>query len=231
MSSSTSITIDKLRGRDNVNVWLPMVEAAITIKGARKALTRADSERASDVEEATAFTTVLGAMDNNVAQQVAHLKTAKEILKKVRADYTSENVARIAQLRSDLLRIKQGPRESVKDYTARINKIVADLTSARERPSDFDQADCFLRGLASDYDMVVTAVRVSMKKDDMKIDAIMPQILSREAGLATDHSSGASTAFYTQRRGRGRGRSSGGRGQNSNNREPLRCFKCGSQIT
>lgn len=122
--------------------------------------------------------------------------TAKTAWEQLEAIYQAKSNARKRQLRKELTQLKMGAAEPLAKYVARAKEIQNQLRAAGYEVADQEVAWALLAGLPPAYDTVVTVLETSTDTD-VKLDDILPKLMSVEQRLSHYEPSRISDAALT----------------------------------
>lgn len=223
---SNKFFIERL-GSTNYTTWVIDMELLLTSKKVWEAV---QSESVAAEINATARALLgyhLGKEHKLLLQEHA---TAKGLWDHLAAYFgTRDNVRRL-ELKKQLNSLHLERGETIDGYLARIRRLVSELASTGNRPSDQDVTDAALNGLPMEFDTTVEALCV--QQASVTLDGIAPRLLAREQKITSRSKKPESEQAYmvrsTYHKGRDHHDARRQGGARSDSR-PVTCYKCGEQ--
>ena len=223
---SNKFFIERL-GSTNYTTWVIDMELLLTSKKVWEAV---QSESVAAEVNATARALLgyhLGKEHKILLQEHA---TAKSLWDYLAAHFgTRDNVRRL-ELKKQLNSLHLERGETIDGYLARIRKLVTELASTGNRPSDQDVTDAALNGLPLEFDTTVEALCVQQAK--LTLDDIAPRLLAREQKITTRSKKPENEQAYTVRSNYHKGRDhhdARKQGGAKSDSRAVTCYKCGEK--
>jgi hypothetical protein len=163
--------------------------------------------------------------------------TAKEAWDALASQYRSQLNAHRLQLRKELTLLKKSPAEPLSSYFSRARTLWTNLKVAGHTLAESEVVYSALNGLTPEYDTAVEIITTT-SKDELKLDAVLIQLLPTEAKHHKNESSDGTQALYARgNQGRASHQGYGGSkkpGGNNFTKKPGnqgqkkgKCFYCG----
>lgn len=176
-------------GVDNYATWSIKMKMKLIQKGLWHAITGAAAGSLPASADSMKALSLIGlSVQNHHLQAVNACATAKQAWDVLEATYKGKSLARVLQLRRELVGLKKGVSEPLTVYVARAETLVADLASAGHTVSQTEVAYALLAGLPAAYDTAVTVMQMSGQ--ELTLSSLLPRLLPIEQRInseATDN--------------------------------------------
>lgn len=216
MATSTVPPVELL-DVDNYAAWRSKMKFLLITKGLWAAVT---GDSVDEEKDAKALGQIGLHVKDHHLPVLESCATSKAAWEKLEAVYQAKSNARKRQLRKELTQLKMGAAEPLTKYVARAKEIQNQLRAAGYDVADQEVVWALLAGLPQAYDTVVTVLETSTDSD-MKLDDVLPKLMSIEQRLYQTDSSRLEQPALTARK-YGYGGNRVGR-----HKETRTCYMCG----
>lgn len=178
MSSSNMFPFEKLRGRENFDVWKRHAKSYLVIKHCwkpvEKVLTATATEKELEADERALAELTLMIEPSNFAH-IATAKSANAAWKALLAAYEDKGLTRKVELLKQLVQLKLSDCESMPDYVNRMVMTSLKVQSAGLNIDDELTASLMLAGLPDEFRALVLAVENSTT--ELTVDSVKTLLL------------------------------------------------------
>lgn len=197
MSNSNSFPFEKLRGRENFDVWKRHAQSYLVIKdcwsAVKDGVTSSSTEKEiSKDERALAEITLM--LDPSTFAHIAKAKTSKEAWDALQKSFTDTGLTRKVELLKQLVQLNLSDCESMQDYVNTMVMTSLKVTNAGLKIDDELTASLMLAGLPDDFRALVLAVENS--KTALTVDTVKDLLLQD----AKFDNKNADSALYSKNR-------------------------------
>ncbi|GAB4815355.1 hypothetical protein N2152v2_002401 [Parachlorella kessleri] len=186
--TASSVPTVELLDVDNYATWRSKMKFLLITKGLWAAVVGDCIDRDKDAKALALIG--LHVRDLPVLERCT---TAKGAWEQLEAVYQAKSNARKRQLRKELSQLRMGAAEPLAKYVARAKEIQNQLRAAGYEVADQEVAWALLAGLPQAYETVVTVLETS-STEDVKLDDILPKLMSVEQRMYVTKSPGPSEA-------------------------------------
>lgn len=214
--AATNAPAVELLDVDNYVTWRSKMKFLLITKGLWMAVT---GDSVDEEKDAKALAQIGLHVKDHHLSVLERCTSAKAAWEQLEAVYQAKSNARKRQLRKELSQLKMGPAEPLPKYVARAKDIQNQLHAAGHDVADQEVAWALLAGLPPLYETVVTVLETSTDAD-MKLDDILPKLMSVEQRRLPNESSQPGEAALMARR-------KGGYNSYKPHKDTRACFVCG----
>jgi hypothetical protein len=202
-------------GVDNYATWNIKMKMKLIHKGLWHAISDATAgSLPASTDSMKALALIALSVQDHHLQAINACATAQQAWLMLEATYKGKSLARVLQLRRELVGLKKGVSEPLTVYVARAETLAADLASAGHTVSQTEVAYALLAGLPAVYDTAVTVMQMSGQ--EITLSSLLPQLLPIEQRFNSEATDNAAYAATMQR---------GGKSKQAESRQAT-CFKC-----
>jgi gag-polypeptide of LTR copia-type/Integrase core domain/GAG-pre-integrase domain/Domain of unknown function (DUF4219) len=188
-------------GVDNYATWSIKMKMKLIHKGLWHALTDATAGTIpASADSMKALALIALSVQDHHLQAINACATAQQAWLLLEATYKGKSLARVLQLRRELVGLKKGVSEPLTVYMGRAEALVADLASAGHTVSQTEVAYAFLAGLPPAYDTAVTVMQMSGQ--EISLSSLLPRLLPIEQRFNTEATDNTAYAVSMQRGGK-----------------------------
>jgi len=185
-------------GVDNYATWSIKMKMKLIHKGLWHAImdaTAGSLPASADSLKALALM-ALSVQDHHL-QAINACETAQQAWRMLEATYKGKSLARVLQLRRELVGLKKGVSEPLTVYVARAETLAAVLATAGHTVSQTEVAYALLAGLPAAYDTAVTVMQMSGQ--ELTLSSLLPRLLPIEQRFKSEATDNAAYAASMQR--------------------------------
>ena len=198
MSNSSLFPFEKLRGRENFDVWRRNAKSYLVIKGCWRVVANPLSNQATqndkDADERALAEITLMIEPGNFAH-IAKAKTSNEAWNALVSAYEDSGLTRKVELLKQLVQLKLSDCESMQDYVNQMVMTALKVQGAGLNIDDEVTASLMLAGLPDEFRALVLAIENSTVK--LTIDAVKTMLL-QDAKFDVKKCGNGSNAFYSK---------------------------------
>ncbi|GAB4815377.1 hypothetical protein N2152v2_002423 [Parachlorella kessleri] len=188
--TASSVPTVELLDVDNYATWRSKMKFLLITKGLWAAVVGDCIDRDKDAKALALIGLHVRDLHLPVLERCS---TAKGAWEQLEAVYQAKSNARKRQLRKELSQLRMGAAEPLAKYVARAKEIQNQLRAAGYEVADQEVAWALLAGLSQAYETVVTVLETS-STEDVKLDDILPKLMSVEQRMYITKSPGPSEA-------------------------------------
>ncbi|GAB4823788.1 hypothetical protein N2152v2_010834 [Parachlorella kessleri] len=188
--TASSVPTVELLDVDNYATWRSKMKFLLITKGMWAAVVGDSIDRDKDAKALALIGLHVRDLHLPVLERCTTAKGAWEQLETL---YQAKSNARKRQLRKELSQLRMGAAEPLAKYVARAKEIQNQLRAAGYEVADQEVAWALLAGLSQAYETVVTVLETS-STEDVKLDDILPKLMSVEQRMYMTKSPGPSEA-------------------------------------
>ncbi|GAB4819613.1 hypothetical protein N2152v2_006659, partial [Parachlorella kessleri] len=211
--TASSVPVVELLDVDNYATWRSKMKFLLITKGLWAAVVGDSIDRDKDAKALALIGLHVKDLHLPVLERCT---TAKGAWEQLEAVYQAKSNARKRQLRKELSQLRMGAAEPLAKYVARAKEIQNQLRAAGYEVAHQEVAWALLAGLPQAYETVVTVLETS-STEDVKLDDILPKLMSVEQRMCVIKSPGLGEAALAAANKR------------SNDKQRT-CYACGKQI-
>src|SRR6476469_831845 len=166
-------------GVDNYATWSIKMKMKLIQKGLWHAITDATAGNLpASADSMKALSLIALSVQDHHLQAINACTTAKQAWDVLESTYKGKSLARVLQLRRELVGLKKGVSEPLTVYVARAETLAADLATAGHTVSQTEVAYALLAGLPAAYDTAVTVMQMSGQ--ELTLSSLLPRLLPIE---------------------------------------------------
>jgi len=162
--NSSSFPFEKLRGRENFDVWKRHAKSALLIKGCWYVIEKDVLEAKDSEADARALAEITLMIEPTNFSHIASAATAKDAWNGLLKAYEDKGITRKVELLRQLVNIKMVDYENIQEY---VNELIMKCIKVKTAGLNFDDeltASLLLAGLPEEYKALVLAVENSHAK-------------------------------------------------------------------